>query len=416
MHPGWQALLVLAMLALALGAGRYTRDPLHPAALLCGLWGGVGACYLLLPHSLRPLNPDTLLLVAVSCITFTASSLAVARGPVARAARAADYTPTLARPLLLAVAVLGLPLYAAKAVELANSVGLTESMLIDLRIALTGETDEALTYGVLAYLVPVSFSATLVELAASRKRGFEWTGWLSLAVSLAYAVLATGRTFLFVLFIALAFVALVQQRIRPVTMAWIGAALVGGLFFGMGWLFNKIGEDSPNTLALSAVDALSLYLLGSLAALDAWLVNLPALDWGLNVLRSPIAVLASLGLDVTVVPLVKEYIFIPEPTNVYTVFLPYVSDFGLAGAPLAFAFLGWLHAWLYRAARSRDPRWVILYALSMYPLLMQFFQDQYFSLLTTWVVFAALVTLSFRRVQPHPGAQPASAGPLTQAA
>lgn len=38
---------------------------------------------------------------------------------------------------------------------------------------------------------------------------------------------------------------------------------------------------------------------------------------------------------------------------------------------------------------------VLLFSLSMYPLFMQFFQDQYFSLLTTWVIFMTLLILPF---------------------
>jgi oligosaccharide repeat unit polymerase len=181
-------------------------------------------------------------------------------------------------------------------------------------------------------------------------------------------------------------------------MLWVGVALIGGVFFGLGWLFNKIGEDSPNVNALSALDALSLYLLGSLAALDHTLLQGSApLDWGLNSFRSVLAVVDAMGFNVTVIPLVKEYVFVPDATNVYTVYLPYLQDFGPVGVVVFLGFFGWLHARLYRAAKSQDPRLVILYALSVYPLLMQFFQDQYFSLLTTWVVFALLVLASFRR-------------------
>jgi oligosaccharide repeat unit polymerase len=309
-----------------------------------------------------------------------------------------DHFETTAwRTVLFWLALLGLPLFAYRAMQIAESAAFTESMLINLRIALTGEDGEMQTYGALGYLIPVAFASTLIELASSPRLNYAPRLWVMLAASVGYSVLATGRTYLFLLFIAMSFVALVQRRIRPSALVWLGAAIVALLFFGLGWLFNKIGEDSPNVNALSALDALNLYLLGSLAGFDAWMTTYTPLDWGLNVFRSLMAVGAALGLQVQVVPLVKDYVFVPEPTNVYTVFLPYVQDFGRLGALTFFAFFGWLHARLYKAARSQDPRWVILYALAMYPLLMQFFQDQYFSLLTTWIQFGVLIWLSFRR-------------------
>lgn len=391
-----QIALTGSLLALALAVAAYTRDALHPGALLAGLWGTVGLGYLGLPHALRPIGLETLLLVSSAVVAFVVGSLGVATA--APPERSLMFRSTAVRHVLYWAALLGLPAFLLQAQEIADSAAFTESMLINLRIALTGELDDVQTYGLLGYLLPISFTSTLVELASSRRRLFEPRGWVAFAVSLSYAVLATGRTFLFVLLIALAFVALVQRRIRPAAMLWVGLVLLGGVFFGLGWLFNKIGEDSPNVNALSALDALSLYLLGSLAAFDLALLQPGApLDWGLNTFRSMMAVLASAGIDVEVVPLVKDYVFVPEATNVYTVFLPYLQDFGVAGAVLFLAFFGWLHARLYRAAKSQDPRLVILYALSVYPLLMQFFQDQYFSLLTTWVLFTVLVLASFRR-------------------
>jgi oligosaccharide repeat unit polymerase len=387
--------LAVALLALALGCARFLRDASHPAAVLPGLWGGIGLAYMVLPHGLIPVSLDTWLLVAASSLCFVLGCLAGTGGRAPMPGGPVE--TTIWRSVIFWLSLLGLPLFAYRAVQIADSVALTDSMLVNLRIALTGEEGELQTYGVLSYLVPMAFLSTLVELATSPRRGFAARGWIALAMSLAYSILATGRTYLFVLFIAVAFVALVQRRIRPRTLLWAGAAALALAFFGLGWLLNKIGDDSSNINALGAFDALSLYLLGSLAGFDVWAASPGRLEWGLNVFRSLLAVGAALGLPTQVVPLLKEYVYVPEPTNVYTVFLPYVSDFGRLSALGFLAFFGWLHARLYRAAQSQDPRWVILYALAMYPLLMQFFQDQYFSLLTTWVQFSLMVWLCFRR-------------------
>lgn len=388
--------LPACLLALALAVGTYTRDALHPGTLLAGLWGGVGAAYLALPHAMRPISLETLLVVSVSVVAFVFGSLSVPTGTPPD--RSAEVHSTAVRRGIYWLALLGLPAFIWRGQAIAASADFTDSFLINLRIALTAELEDAQTYGLLGYLVTVSFASTLVELAASRRRLFEPRGWVAFAASLTYAMMATGRTYLFLLLIGLAFVALVQRRVRPATAAWVGLLMLAGVFFGLGVVFNKIGEDSPYIGALSAVDSLSLYLLGSLAALDLTLLHSNApLDWGVNAFRSLLAVLRTAGADVEVVPLVKDYVFVPEPTNVFTVFMPYVQDFGLVGAPLFLAFFGWLHAGLYRAAKGKDPRLVILYALSMYPLLMQFFQDQYFSLLATWVTLTVLVVASFRR-------------------
>lgn len=395
-------LMLASLLLLILGSARLLGEWLHPAPAVATLWLVVLGSYLLLPHRLRPIASSTQLVVVMAVAAFAVGAMiaSLQQRLVPAPARTVRWDSTWLRPLLFWVALLGMPLFLLKAQSLAASADYTESTYINLRIALTGELDDAQTFGPLGYLIPISFAAALVELAASRRRLYEPRGWLSLLLALAYAVMATGRTYVFLLVIAVFGVALLQGRARPGQIVLTALGAFAAAFFGLGSLANKIGVDIVNTEALSALDALSLYLLGSLAAFDITLAQSPWLDWGMNMFRSPLAVLSALGLNIEIPSLVKGYVYVPEPTNVYTVFLPYYQDFGWAGIALVFTFFGWLHSRLYRLARqTRNPRWVILTALSFYPLLMQFFQDQYFNLLTTWVTFVLLVWPCFRARQ-----------------
>lgn len=396
-----ELLLQFAAVTAILGVGvlfAWTlRDPLHPTAVLAGLWGTLALLYLVAPHSMRPISLTTLLLITFAVVAFATASLSVVGPP--RACGSTSWRSTAVRPLLFWLATLGFPLFVFRALQMAESMPVTDSFFINLRTALTGDDGDLQAYGVLAYLVTISFSSTFVELVSSRSRLFEPRGWISFAFSVAYAVLFTGRTFLFLLVIPLAFVSLLQRRIRLRHVILGATGLLALAFFGIGLLLGKIGATDEGA-ALGAVDASALYLLGGIAAFDLVSTNPMALEWGINVFRSPLAVLRAFGLDVPVVSLVKEFVLVPEPMNVFTVFLPYFQDFGWTGVMIFFALFGWMHALLYRAAKARDPRAVIMYSISMYPLVMQFFHDQYLSLLTTWVLFTALVLSAFTRARP----------------
>jgi oligosaccharide repeat unit polymerase len=87
----------------------------------------------------------------------------------------------------------------------------------------------------------------------------------------------------------------------------------------------------------------------------------------------------------------QPYIKTPVLTNVYTVYQPYFLDFSYVGVVLIQFFLGLLHGHIYKRAVSGSAFFVTLYGLSLYPLVMQFFQDQYLNLLSTWVQFAVVV-------------------------
>jgi oligosaccharide repeat unit polymerase len=376
------------------------RDRLHPAALHAGTWLVVCSIYLFTPHSMRQLSIDSLLCVLLAVISFSSSALLTSRlAPGVAQAPQAAFALTPWREMLFIVPALGMPLFLLKAQALAQSTPYTESDFINLRIALTGVWEETQTYGVLGYLIPIAFASVFVELAASKGRRLNWRGWVSLILSCIYAVLSTGRTYLFLLVTTMAFIVLLQRRARLGQVALLALSLFSATFFGLGMLANKIGADTPNPDALEAFDALALYLLGGVAAFDVWLDMPNRLEWGLNALRTPLAVAQALGADVTVLPLVKEYVYIPLPTNVYTALQPYYSDFAWPGLLVFFAMFGSLHGWLYKRARQpgADPRNVIFASLAMYPLLLQFFQDQYLSLLSTWVTFCLLVIPAFRR-------------------
>ncbi|MBA4344760.1 MAG: hypothetical protein C0423_21675 [Methylibium sp.] len=399
MEPAVLYLLLATMAAIGLTSAVFTRDRLHPAPMHAVVWTVVCATYLLFPHRLRPLSPEVFMLIVLAVSSFSLAAVIHPAEPMTGVSTSPRrYRVTIWRELLFAVALLGFGPFLLKAQALAQSAPYTESDFINLRIALTGARDDAQTFGLLGYLIPVSFASTFVELASSKKRIFAWRGWISLLLSVVYALLSTGRTYFFLLVTALAFIALLQRRARLAQIAGTALLLFSLAFFGLGMLANKIGADTPNIDALSATDALMLYLLGGIAAFDLTLAAPPSLQWGLNAMRTPLAVLQALGADVTVVPLIKEYVNVPLPTNVYTALQPYHEDFGWLGIVGFYALCGQLHGRLYRAARrpDADPRLIIYASMAMYPLLLQFFQDQYLSLLSTWVTFALLIAPAFR--------------------
>lgn len=393
-----QILLGLSLLALAGATAWARRDAAHPSVLVTALWGGLLTSFQLLPHSMSPVSMETTLLVTAAAVSFWLGCLArprVRQTPIRRD----QWDATALRPWLYGVALLGLPFYVLRALDIAESANLTELWYVNLRIALSFDEADFITYGPLAYLVPVAFASTLIELVCSKAVLFERKGWVMFVVAISYAVLSTGRTYLLLLLVSVAFVLLAQRRISLRRIAYAGVIGIGLIFFGIGILANKVAVDVVEGVNLTPFDALALYVLSPLAALDVALRAGISLDWGLNMLRTPLAVVKALGGDAVVVPLVKEYVFVPEATNVYTVFLPYLKDFGVAGAIAALFAFGAGHTYLYEKAKAQDPRWIIACALSLYPLAMQFFQDQYFSLLSTWVVYAVLIVPSFRRLR-----------------
>ncbi|MDO2410755.1 O-antigen polymerase [Enterococcus faecium] len=84
--------------------------------------------------------------------------------------------------------------------------------------------------------------------------------------------------------------------------------------------------------------------------------------------------------------LVQDFINIGNTSiNVYTFYQYYLYDFGPIYALIVQFIIGILHGVSFKNMSMKKPFWIFLYSILIYPLLMQFFQDQYFSIFSTWM-------------------------------
>jgi oligosaccharide repeat unit polymerase len=137
------------------------------------------------------------------------------------------------------------------------------------------------------------------------------------------------------------------------------------------------------------------YLVASIPAFDQYSQSTEDYGLGLNIFRTVFVVLTKLGIDVNAPELIREFQYVPMPTNVYTVYQPYYADFSWIGLIVIQFFLGFWHGILFRETNNKNTFYAVPYVLFLYPLFMQFFQDQYFSLLSVWIQYGLLFFLYF---------------------
>jgi oligosaccharide repeat unit polymerase len=251
-------------------------------------------------------------------------------------------------------------------------------------------TDEGQSFGLIGYFSTLAFvvcSTSAFLLASGRLTWFRFL--ISFATAIFYVYIGTGRT-IALLFLILLFVPMILFgfiRFKGILLFSMVAVLLFLLIAMMtakglsvdGGLLENIESFSGNVRAYTIAPFLAISQLFE--------KNIP-IDYGLNSFRIVFSILYALGLsDSLPVALIRDYVYVPDPTNVYTVYEVYFRDFGVLGFFLPPLFL-LLHYFLYSKAEFAGGRWIFYYAASVYPLVMQFFQDQYFSLLSTWVQVA----------------------------
>lgn len=209
---------------------------------------------------------------------------------------------------------------------------------------------------------------------------------LQLALSTLFAILSLGRTFLFELFIPIFFIYIIINSKSlfhsfKVLISFIGTLLL--VFFAINSL-KTVGATS------GMMNSFYLYMSGSIKALISWIELNNNYIYGQNTFRFFLALIHSLGFgnDTSKPKLVEGYIPIGNgyATNVYSIYKWYYSDFGLWYALFIEFALGILHGYLFKNAyKKRTISSIIFLSIFYYPLLMQFFEDQYVSLTSTWI-------------------------------
>lgn len=400
---GQSVALLAALLCLAAAGWALARerDLLFPPVILGLAWGTTLLFYALRGRYLPSLHVTTGAMLASGPWLFAlaAQTGVGARWPVS----AGGPGPAASRHVgdaIIVVAGIGLPFLILRAVAVGEA-GPTGNILVNLRIAMVESGEDPL--GRLAYLSNFAvFGAGLHALGLVVTT--RWRVALMTVLALVYCAVTTGRTHFTMLLALLGGGLAISGRIRTRTFAGGFLAAFATVFLAMGLLLGKISNDG-STLE-DAWNHLSVYLLGGVAALDDFLRLTDAWAWGENVGRTVIAVLNRLGMAAEPVALVKEFRVVGVETNVYTVYRPYFEDFGWAGVVLAQLLMGYASGLAYARARAGSRPATFVYGLLLYPTVMQVFEDQYFSLLSTWLQAAALlaVILALARLGPrsHP--------------
>jgi oligosaccharide repeat unit polymerase len=297
-------------------------------------------------------------------------------------------------------AIIGLPFFIRKAYFLGTN-GQYGNLFINLRSAVTGRDDSG-GYGMLVYLVTISFlSAWLQLLVYFQSKNNKIKLLISYAVAIAYAFFSTGRTFFMLLFMTTYGILLITRKVSFIKSFFYFVLIGLIIFIGIGILLGKGVnlQDNPLDITMKMYDIFKVYFLGSLPAFDSLIRQDFSPELGLNTFRTLFAILSKFIDDVTVLPSIQEFVLVPMPTNVYTIYQPYYRDFGLFGVlGIQFIFGIW-HGFLYKKATIGKPYYIFLYALFLYPLSMQFFADQYLSLLSMWIQYMLLSFIIFHSIK-----------------
>lgn len=253
----------------------------------------------------------------------------------------------------------------------------------------TAMTEYGEGFGVWSYFVTLSFAVAAVRVMQyAWSAGSIWNMVIAVMTASSMAFLSTGRTFFLMLFCFLVFPLVVTGKVKLRGIALAGAALAGA--FMIVALMTKKGVSTDATLTDNLEGIVTIfrgYVLSPTLAMGNLADGGDAASAGGSYSMRFFQVLLerTLGMEFDVVPLIRDYVNVPNPVNVFTVMDPYFRDFGVTGV-VVFAFVSaFAHLWLYRKMRAERGPWIFIYSATLFALVMQFFQDMYMTLFSTWI-------------------------------
>ncbi|MEO8720407.1 MAG: O-antigen polymerase [Ginsengibacter sp.] len=294
--------------------------------------------------------------------------------------------------VLLAIIIIGLPFYikAAYQVYIASNI---DNFFAGLRTELTyGDEDIGITKYLVSFSIVV-FAVNQYAFFTDRNNTNRIILIVNLLVTLTYAVFVTGRGLFLMILLVYAGLSFFHNKNFSIKKIGYFFLLFLLFFISIGIMYGKGGdkEDSVKENLYAATQSTAIYLVSSINALDWERQHQFHVNYNGN---SSLRFFVKLGKQFNLIPnakvneLVQPFVFIPYPTNVYTIYSPYLKDFGIFYAWFMMFLFGFIHTSLYfKTLYKKDLRYSVYFSFLLFPLFMSFFQDQFLSLFSSWLQF-----------------------------
>jgi oligosaccharide repeat unit polymerase len=391
----------IAFLLVALLNARYARSLLYPPAIFSAYWAILLIGCGLSGDALYTLSPQVLTIYSLGIAFFSIGGAVglVATSKSRHSSEMSEHRQTFVHRLLvlgLFGMVLVLPFY-IRHLQYLSSISGVSDFWIGLRYQTSVVANEG--FGAYAYAGPL---ATFLAMAAYYERRMRrCSAWLPLGlgtIAVAFHVMTMSRTGVLLLLCGLVGVGwMASGKVRAGTSV-LGAASAVAAFSFAAVLLGKGADANASVTANVGMlwDTIRLYMFGGVVAFDQYVQGFVQLELGVRTLRFYALIANAFGGEFQIPSLVQGYARTPEPTNVYTMFMPYYADFGWVGVAVTTCLLGFASSCIYAGARRGTPVFVILYGFLFGSIVLSLANDTFFTATSYWLQILIYAFLFYR--------------------
>ncbi|GJG35240.1 O-antigen polymerase [Prevotella lacticifex] len=378
------ALIIIFVILLVVFRALKVGDYFSPWTLTIGVWLAILVMFQFESGILYPLGPKFYTSLCLWVPIFTVSSLVTYYflPGVARPATAivSDFKCNMTIfDVLFYISMIISPLYLWQILKIVTMFD-TQDLLYNLRILSVSKTQQL---GFLSYASIINQSLFIVAVWKFPKIPL----WKLLCIVVAsfmcaFAIMEKGG--IFFMFLSTIFVLFEKKVIKPRTIAIAGAVLIV-LFY----LMNAAREvqSDKNAESMTFVDFFAIYILSPAVAYEKVARDIST-QIGSHTFETLYLFLARFGYQVEVNDKLQEFVWVPLPTNVYTIFQPFYQDFGQRGVAFFALVYGFFSGLSYRAFTNGSGFGKCIYSYIVYALVLQFYQENIFLSIVAVIQFS----------------------------
>jgi oligosaccharide repeat unit polymerase len=340
---------------------RMSRDVLYPAFVFCAIWLIAATVYLLCPFEIDPLTWTTCAFFVFGALCFSLGCILGDRALITNRNRwfIQETTNSLPRRLLLIYSCLTLPLFVRDTIRLAGGFSFSPQFIISARDAIiaTNISGEARYSSMLVSTAPmVSILCAWLLLIEDKSRILKG---IAVTVVFIMCLLSTGRNMFLQFLIGWIVIVFLRAQDRSfAAMKKKGLVVLISVvaLLSVLSLITKQATQGDNALQVTGTMTVE-YIAGPLAAFNFEMNHFSEMYQGDD--QS------------------KSFVRVPFPTNVFTFYQDYYTNWGASGCFLALLVVGFVHGRLFYTSIHGNRVAVLFMIYLYYALALSIFSDAY---------------------------------------
>lgn len=365
----------------------YTNDKkiLNPLFLMPFIWGFIILLFNIIPHTLYPLQSQFLFSVLIWVSSFMLVCYLSTFIEIDNSSSFSLYNKLFFN-IYFYIVVIFTPIALVLLITEAIKVG-PEYFLLRLRAINTGQDEnETFSLGPVGYVFNFTNTVCLLFTYYYNKMS-KLKYYIVLVCAFLLGLVTLARTSLVILSLGI-FIILYFKNVLT-KKHYLTFIIV---FVSFLLLVTILRESNPYDEKVSFFDTFSLYLFGGMPAYDT-VAYFGSTQFGAYTFRFFYALANALGGSYKVEETIFAYAYIPVPTNVYTVMLPFYKDFGYTGVGIFGMIYGLIFGIAYKLSNHKNILMILIYSMILPCLLLQFFGEYIFLNLSTYLQYIIILLI-----------------------